>query len=160
MTIPNQVPEVVPSRSKGPARKRPADYTGRLTEQLAEDKKAEQLEASQRIAMVTAQQQEIKSQVVDYTDSEEPLPEVELRSVEVSTPYRMIRVNADIKDMTFGRKVIDPGEYQDIDISKHRPAIMGPMNMYTFNEGQLYRVTKDVADHLNSIGYIAYMSGA
>jgi hypothetical protein len=37
---------------------------------------------------------------------------------------------------------------------------MGSMNMMSFKEGQLYRVTKDVADHLNNIGYIAYMSGA
>jgi hypothetical protein len=140
-------------------RKRAADYTGKLTEKLQEDRKAEIVEASQRIAMVNAELKEEKNSVVDYTGEPE-VREVEVREVEVATPYRMIRVNADINQMTFGRSVIDPGDYDNPDFSQRRPAVMGPMKYYDFEEGRLYRVTKDIAEHLQNIGYISYMGGA
>ena len=142
---------------KAAAKKRPADYTGRLTEQLEQDKLAEKIEASQRIAMVNAELAQAKDDVVDYTGSDEPIPQVQLREVEVATPYRMIRVNTDIEQMTYARQVLDPGDFE---ANPPRPPRMGPMNFYTFGEGQLYRVTKDVAEHLERLGYIAYMSGA
>lgn len=140
-------------------RKRAADYTGRLTEKLQEDKKAEVLEAAQRIALVNAEMKEEKNKLVDYTDDSTAY-EVEVREVEVSTPYRMIRVNQDINQMTFGRTVLDPGDYDNPDINLRRPAVMGPMRYYDFSEGQLYKVTKDIAEHLDNLGYIAYMGGA
>lgn len=142
------------------SRKRAADYTGRQSEQLAEAKKAELIEASQRIALVNSELEAEKNEIVDYGNPEDPMPEAELRAVKVSTPYRMIRVNQDISQMTFGRKVIDSGDYTNPDPDKRHPAVMGPMQYYDFNEGQLYRVPKDVADHLQEKGYIAYMSGA
>jgi hypothetical protein len=37
---------------------------------------------------------------------------------------------------------------------------MGSMNMYSFKEGQVYRVSKEIAEHLERLGYIAYMGGA
>jgi hypothetical protein len=142
------------------SRKRAADLTGKLTEELQEQRKTEILEASQRIALVNAQQQASKEQIVDYTDSNEPLPVVEVRQAEVNTPYRMIRVNQDIDQMTYGREVSDPGDYDNPDLSLRRPAVMGSMKMYSFQEGQLYRVPREVADHLNDKGYVSYMGGA
>lgn len=150
-------PSAEPSVRRAPSRKRPADFTGKQTERLNEERKAEIIEASQRIALVNQEIAEAKNEIVDYTDSPEPLPEVEVRVAEVSTPYRMIRVNSDIDQMTYGREVLDPGDYTS---NPPRPAIMGPMKFYSFNEGQLYRVTKDLAEHLSGLGYIAYMSGA
>jgi hypothetical protein len=139
------------------SRKRPADFTGRQTEQLNEAHKTERIEQSQRIALVNAELEEEKNIIVDYTGSEEPMPAVEVRQVEVNSPNRMIRVNSDIDQMTYGREVIDPGDYT---ASPPRPAILGSLNTYNFKEGQVYRVPKEVADHLNDKGYIAYMSGA
>ena len=52
--------------------------------------------------------------------------------------------------------VVDPGDYE---ANPPRPAIMGPMKYYDFKEGVVYRVPKEVADHLNDIGYISYMGG-
>ena len=141
------------------ARKRAADYTGQQTTKLQEERKAEVIEASQRVALVNAQQKAAKEEIIDYTDSNEPLPVVEIRQAEVNTPFRMIRVNQDIDQMTYGRKVIDSGDYDNPDLSLRRPAIMGPVNMYSFAEGQLYRVPKEVAEHLNDRGYISYMGG-
>lgn len=148
---------VVEQTRRGPSRKRPADFTGRKTEQLQEDRKAEIIEASQRIALVNAELKEEKSQVIDYTDSTDPLPQVEIQAAEVNTPYRMIRVNSDITDMTYGREVLDPG---DFNASPPRAPRMGSMKMYSFAEGQLYRVPKEVAEHLERLGYISYMGGA
>lgn len=150
----------IPVKKNASTRKRPADYTGKLTEHLNEEKMAEKLEASQRIAMITQEQAIAKDEVVDYSDSDEPVSEVEIRQAEVNTPFRMIRVNTDIPQMTYGRKVVDPGDYDNPDLTKRRPAIMGPMNMYSFKEGQLYRVPKELADHLYNIGYLSYISGA
>lgn len=148
---------VVEQTRRAPSRKRPADYTGRKTEQLQEDKKAEIIEASQRIALVNAELQEEKNQIVDYTHSNEPLPQVEIQSAVVNTPFRMIKVNSDITDMTYGREVLDPGDFE---ATPPRAPRMGSMNMYSFQEGQLYRVKKEVAEHLERLGYIAYMGGA
>ena len=139
------------------SRKRAADMTGKLSEQLKEQHSTELKEAAARVALATAAADEDKNVVVDYTGSDEPIPEVELRKVEVSSPFRMIRVNQDIDQMTYGRTVVDPGDYT---ANPPRPAIMGPMQYYNFKEGVVYRVPKEVADHLNDIGYISYMGGA
>jgi hypothetical protein len=142
------------------SRKRAADLTGKEMERLAEDRKTEIVEASSRIALVNAQQKAAREEIVDYTDSPEPLPTVEVRQAEVNSPYRMIRVNQDIDQMTYGRKVPDPGDYDNPDISLRRPAVMGPLNEYNFKEGQMYRVPKEVAEHLNDKGYVSYMGNA
>jgi hypothetical protein len=141
------------------ARKRPADFTGQQTAKLQESRKAEIIEASQRIALVNAELQEEAETPVDYTDSDEPMPTVVARKAELNSPFRMIRVSADIDQMTYGRTVIDSGDYDNPDFSQRRPAIMGPMNMYTFKEGQLYRVSRELADHLQARGYISYIGG-
>jgi hypothetical protein len=148
---------VVEQTTRAPSRKRAADFTGRQTEKLEQQKLSERIEASQRIAMVNAELADAKNDIVDYTNSDEPLPQVEVRTAEVNTPFRMIRVNCNLPQMTYGREVLDPGDYQS---NPPRPAIMGPMKFYNFEEGQLYRVPKEVADHLNNKGYIAYMGGA
>jgi hypothetical protein len=139
------------------SRKRAADHTGRLNERLQSEHATELKEAASRVALATAVAEEEKNIVVDYTDSTEPIPEVEIKAVQVSSPYRMIRVNQNIDQMTYGREVLDPGDYQS---NPPRAAIMGPMKYYTFEEGVVYRVPKDVADHLNDLGYLSYMSGA
>lgn len=139
------------------SKKRAADLTGRLNEKLQAENAVELKEAAARVAMATSAAEEEKNVVVDYTGSDEPIPEVELRKVEVASPYRMIRVNQNIDQMTYGRSVVDPGDYT---ANPPRPAIMGGLNTYSFEEGVVYRVPKEVADHLNDIGYISYMGGA
>jgi hypothetical protein len=146
-----------PVRASRASGKRPADYTGRLTEKLNDEQKAEKQEAAARVAMVTAAAVGAKDEVIDLTHSDVPMPEVLPQQVEVNTPFRMIRVNTAIDQMTYGRQVIDPGDYE---ANPPRPAIMGPMKYYSFEEGQLYRVPKDVAEHLEGLGYISYMGGA
>ena len=143
----------VPARGQ---RKRPGDKTGVETERLNEELKAERTEAAQRIAMVNAAREEESNEVVDYfPQSDKPLPKLEVREVEINDPGRIIRVNSDIDQMVFGREVVDPG-----DIAAGRPPIMGPISFWNFKEGQSYRVSKDMAEHLNRLGYLSYLGGA
>lgn len=133
-------------------RKGAADFTGRQTELLNEAKKVEKAEASSRVAMATAAAAEAKNTIIDLSDPENPVAEVQVRQVEVNSPKRIIRTNTTLNQVTFGRKVIDPG-----DIESGRPPIMGPMVMYDFQEGQPYKVSKELAEHLNERGYLSYM---
>lgn len=138
-------------------RTRAADYTGRQKAKLAEAHKAEIQEAAGRIALITAEAEATKDDIIDITGSNEPLPQAVIQEVSVNSAFRIIRVNSDIDQMTFGRSVVDSGNYDDPDMSKHRPAIMGPMNYHTFKEGQAYRVPADLAEHLDSLGYLSFM---
>lgn len=138
-----------------PARKAASDYTGRLTELQNAEKASEVKEAANRMAMVQAAQAELKETIIDLSDVNNPVKEVQVRKVEVNAPYRIIRTNTTLNQVTFGRKVEDPG-----DIQTGRPPIMGPMVMYNLEEGQPYKVPKDFAEHLNSKGYLSYMSNA
>lgn len=140
-------------------RKSGSDFTGRQTEQLNEAKKVEKREASDRMAMVAAELEEEKNTIIDLTDPENPVVEVKVRKVEVTSPKRTIRTNCDLPQVTWGRKVIDPGVFDHDDPSKNRPPIMGPMMMYDLKEGQQYVVPKEFAEHLNERGYLSYMGG-
>jgi hypothetical protein len=136
-------------------RKRPTDLTGKKTEELNEALKVERAEAAQHTAMVNAARVEESNEVIDYSGSDKPLPQLESREIEVNEPLRIIRVNTDIDQMVFGRQVVDPG-----DMEKGRPPIMGPITFWNFKEGQAYRVSKDMAEHLQRLGYLSYLGGA
>lgn len=142
-------------------RKRPTDFTGKQTEELNEAKKVEKAEAAQRVAMVTAEAEAASNEIVDYfPQSGKPLPQLEVREVEVNDPGRIIRVNTDIDQMVFGREVVDPGDLTNPDPSLHRAPVMGPIKFWNFKEGQAYRVNKDMAEHLQRLGYLSYLGGA
>ena len=132
--------------------KSPADFTGITTQRLAEAHKEELQEAAKHVAMVTAAAAEEKDVVIDYTGADTPVAEVERAPVEINSPIRTIRVNSDIDDMTFGRQVHDPG-----DPETGRPAIMGPLNTFTFKVGFAYKVPADLAKHLEAQGRLAYI---
>jgi hypothetical protein len=137
-------------------RKRPTDKTGIDTERLNAELKEERAEAAQRVAMVTAERIAESNEIVDYfPESDKPLPKLEVREVELNDPGRIIRVNTDIDQMVFGREVVDAG-----DPGTGRPPIMGPIKFWNFKEGQSYRVNKDMAEHLDRLGYLSYLGGA
>lgn len=146
------MPNAAPKPQAKPQRKTGADFTGLQTERLNEAKKVEKAEAAQRVTLMTAAAAEMKNTIIDVTNSEEPIMEIQPRKVEVTSPFRVIRTNTTLNQVTFGRKVLDPGN-----VEEGTPAIMGSMNMYDFEEGQPYRVPKELAEHLNGKGYLSYM---
>lgn len=132
-------------------RKRPADFTGIQTERLNATQAELSKEAAQHMAMATQQAIAESSELVDYSGHSN-LTDIERQDIEVNDPVRTIRVNTEIEDMTFGRQVLDPGDQE-----AGRPAVMGPMNMYSFEPGRPYRVPKALAEHLNAKGYLSYI---
>lgn len=140
-----------------PARPRKAggDFTGQQQAKNAEEKKLELKEAAERMSVITAVEAEVRDTIIDMTDPTNPVPEVQVRQVEVSSPVRVIVTNQDMDNVTWGREVYDPGN-----IEEGRPAVMGPLKMFSFKEGQRYKIQADLANHLNDKGYLAFLGNA
>lgn len=141
--------------------KRPGDLTGVRGQQLAKARDqvkaevkadlADSLEA-ERLAKLTTE--------VDYSSEAREAARaaalagvVEETEVEVRAKTRRIRVNYPIDDMTFGREVLAPAEYDEHGVQK-REAVLGSLRSYSFEEGRWYTVDTDLADHLAYLGYI------
>jgi hypothetical protein len=92
---------------------------------------------------------------VDYTGTQTPdVPEVEeVEEVEAKPKTERIRVNFEVQDMTFGREVLDPGEFDAHGVMLRAPRL-GNLRTYNFEPGRWYIVPADVAAHLRYIGYI------
>jgi hypothetical protein len=113
----------------------PSDTTGRIREAAVAAQIEEQQEATNRMAMATAQAQvDLETRVIDATEPNRVTVIVDEPTV-VGTPSDdtvEIRVVEDIEHMTFG---------------------VG--NQYSFKAGQKYKVARSVADHLRAKGYLA-----
>ena len=64
-----------------------------------------------------------------------------------------VRISYPIEQMTFGKEVIDPGEFDDTGLCTRLP-VLGVLKMYTFAEGREYRMTPEMAGHLRQQGYL------
>lgn len=113
-------------------RARPQDYTGRQRQKLAAEN-AEVVRAREdQLAMVTAQQAEIDDSLHDYVgDRQVTQLDAEGEVTYVEAEARTIRVNSDIENMTFGAG-----------------------NNFTFKEGGQYRVSAELANYLEELGYV------
>lgn len=114
---------------------KPTDTTGRVLEAAQKQMVEEQQEAANRMAMATAQAKvDLETQVIDATEPGRATIIVDEPTLvgtrEAAT--EVIRVVEDVENMTFG---------------------VG--NNYSFRAGQKYEVTKEVANHLRSKGYVA-----
>ena len=115
---------------------KPADYTGRQRQVLAEQAADELAQRQGEIAMAQQiERQKMETEIVDLSEGTTPstivLDEVTSVVPELTEEFAIIRVVEDIDDMTFGAG-----------------------NLYTFKVGQKYKVTKALADHLDEKGYI------
>jgi hypothetical protein len=112
------------------ARKPAGDLTGRTAEKLARERDTEAKERAKSMATATIVAESEKSNVVvDLV--EKPKPEVEEQPVVVEESDRVIRVNADLKDV-----------------------VIGQGNYFDFEVGVQYRVPAFVANHLEEKGLI------
>jgi hypothetical protein len=115
---------------------KPADYTGRQRQVLAEQAADELAQRQGEISMAQqVERQKMETEIVDFSEGTTPstivLDEVTSVAPELTEEFAIIRVVEDIEDMTFGAG-----------------------NLYTFKVGQKYKVTKQLADHLDEKGYI------
>ncbi|NDC41115.1 MAG: hypothetical protein EBZ77_06125 [Chitinophagia bacterium] len=114
--------------------KKPGDVTGNLREKLQKDAIEEQQSRAAEITLATAQAQvALETEVIDATE-----PKVAEVVIEETTVISaddesvVIRVVEDIDAMNFGAG-----------------------NYFSFRAGQKYKVTKALANHLMSKGYLS-----
>lgn len=114
---------------------KPTDVTGRSREkQIAENAEALQARAAE-MSMATAEAQiKLETEVVDYTKPNTATVIVDETTVVAKQGEEtvVIRVVEDIENMT-----------------------LGVGNYYSFKAGQKYKVSKNVANHLQEKGYLA-----
>jgi hypothetical protein len=111
---------------------KPTDVTGRVREQLAADALEAQQERANSMSMATAEAQiKLETEVIDATIPERQTVIVD-KVTTVNEGEVEIRVIENVENMT-----------------------LGAGNLYNFRAGQKYKVTRDVAQHLQEKGYLA-----
>lgn len=151
----------MPPATNRTQRKRPGDLTGVRGQALAAEAARQKEEAARQVQSVLEVEREIKLNTdVDYSTKVAPAVrrlevdgEVVVEDVEVETPKRRIRVNYPIEEMTFGKEIISPAEIDENGFVV-KPAVLGGLRTYTFEEGRWYVVDADLAGHLAFLGYI------
>jgi hypothetical protein len=138
-------------------RKRPGDLTGVQGQKLAAERdEAQEQEAQDRANAKVQERVEALNTVVDYTEGgvNTSRAEVVESEPEIHPHFMTIRVNYPIEQMTFGREVISPPEYDPASGAVLKPAVLGGMLTYEFEEGKQYRVPWELGAHLKSLGYV------
>lgn len=116
----------------------PQDATGRAAENAARanakalQERAEEISISRQAEAIS-----LENDVFDPKAPEQPLliDEIEEVGVSVNNESVIIRTITDIEDMTFG-------------------VINGTPQNYSFKQGVRYKVSKDLANYLQGIGYL------
>jgi MinD superfamily P-loop ATPase len=113
---------------------KPTDATGRQREKLQNEFVEQQQEAASQMAMATVQKQiNLDTEVVDATRPNQATVIVDEPTVLSDSDKSVtIRVVESIDNMTFGAG-----------------------NFYSFEAGKKYKVSKDLARHLEEKGYLA-----
>lgn len=112
----------------------PLDATGAAAEKAARQNAKALADRADEISTIRqAEELSLANDVFDPKHPDQPLLIDEIENVGVQTrdDSVIIRTITDIEDMTYG-------------VGNH----------YTFKQGQKYRVPKDLADYLQSLGYI------
>ena len=112
----------------------PMDATGRAVEEAAKRNEAELAKRKDEISI--SRQIEAESLANDVFDPKKPdqpllIDEIEEIGISVNNESVVIRVNSDIEEMTFG-------------VGNH----------YTFKSGVRYKVSRELADYLQGLGYL------
>lgn len=117
-------------------RKNSRDFTGRQTEVLTAENVEELQRRATEISTLNAVAAREQAGVVDYTNGPDQATVIEVEEVDdepivVDEPFRTIRVNTNLEDVTIGAG-----------------------NTYSFEEGRKYRVPAHIADHLEEKGIV------
>lgn len=145
-----------PRRGRGTV-KNPGDLTGREDERLRYEHADEIAQAAEHMATVQQGSPVNRSgrrQVHDYTDAARP--KVEATPAEPAVPAKpreyVVRILADIDNMTFGKEVIFPGDFSDP--ANPQMPVLGSLKTYSFREGEEYKVDEPLYVHLRDLGYV------
>lgn len=92
-------------------------------------------------------------EVTDYTDAARPKVEpMPAANVPHEPREYVVRLVASIENMTFGREIIDPGDFSDP--ANPRMPMVGGLKSYNFIENKLYKVDEPLYQHLRELGYL------
>ena len=134
------------NRYAGP--KAPGDLTGRRGNQLAK----EQAEKREREEAELAAREPGRKDVA--LDDRGIHPETGRHGGgDEPDATERVRVSYPLEEMTFGREVVDPGEFDDTGLCTRLP-VLGALRTYSFAEGREYRLRPDMAEHLRGLGYL------
>jgi hypothetical protein len=145
----------MPATRGRPAR-HPADLTGREDDRLRRENAdaIEQAGATMALAGGTAARKTSKT-VTDYTDAARPkVSPVPVAPISTEPREYVVRLVASIENMTFGKDVVDPGEYDEQLRTYTRAPQVGALKHYDFTEGRLYKVDEPLYLHLKELGYL------
>jgi hypothetical protein len=134
-------------------RKGPTDLTGRTDEKLKAENQAAIDRAAEQMSMITVAENRSRGDVIDYTDEARPpvAPAPVIEEPKIPKKYK-IRLVADIDNMTFGKEIIDPGDFSDP--NNPRMPMLGSLKTYDFKEGREYLVDENLYIHLRDLGYV------
>jgi hypothetical protein len=158
--MPVNNPRAASQRTQG---KRPGDLTGTRGQTLAKDAaKAKAEEAEQAVADAKAEKEVLRNTVVSYVDGPREVNTVDTEGdevdedeeVEVRAKTEFIHVTYPIEDMTWGREVINAGDFDYENGRWNKAPVLGGLRTYNFQEGVKYEVPKELADHLRELGYV------
>jgi len=116
----------------------PLDATGRAVEEAAKRNADELAKRKDEISISRAAEQELLENAVfdpKHPDAPILLDEIEEVGVAVNNEKVVIRTHQDIDDMTYG-------------------VVNGTPQNYTFKAGVKYSVPRDLANYLESLGYV------
>lgn len=114
-----------------PTRRRSQDYTGSQADKLAKERDEAAAARAAEITMTQQATEQAKEEVVDYVSPPQDEAPVAQHSVEVRQPYRTVRINSDLEQVTYGAG-----------------------NHYDFERGRTYKLPADFADHLDRQGFV------
>lgn len=148
---------------RGVKKPNPRDYTGvqkaKLEAEHADELKAREAE----LTTLAEAQTTARSEEVDYTKGghaspglaqPSTRPVLEESEVEVGPTEVSIYVNSPIEDMVYGRNV-EPAVFDAEGVIVQHARDHG-LQFFTFEEGTPYRVTIDLARHLDELGYLRH----
>ena len=127
--------------------KRAADFTGKQTEKLTVAKAEELKKKQQELSMLQDFDAAQNSELVDYSNGPAPKPSAAVSAeIVVKEKFKIIRINEDIEQMTFGRA---DGYNNNGDLVPGA----GDIRHYDFSAGREYKVPYELYEHLHEIGY-------
>lgn len=145
----------MPAATRGTPRRHPQDLTGREDDRLKLENAQAIEQAGEEMALATPVRRKRSKRVTDYTDAARPKVAVTPVPVTPAEPREyVVRLVASIEDMTYGRDIIDQGEFDPALHGYTRPPVIGGLKTYSFIEGQLYKVDEGLYQHLKGLGYL------
>jgi hypothetical protein len=128
--------------------KAPTDLTGRRGIQLArEEQERKAAAAAEQAAREPAREAALDDKGVNARTGRHGGGD------DLESCTERVRISFPLDETTFGRVVVDPGQFNDLG-EMTRPPVLGSLKTFTFQEGREYWLEPEHAEHLRRLGYL------